>query len=185
MPEDSYRLNSVEIVRVHSVVESKHQQAAHSVWIVEFTDVDWRPPDDWVSEIGRILSSSNDDVVVDHRVTSASDQLEIFVRTRESGAQLVVDQRRIVEALEKWTGHANRAPRPRGALSGEGAERLVLKALQLHFGVSPQDTLSIDRDYEEDDEYQIRVESGSAKFTGTARHQGSHIVTHLVRVTDL
>lgn len=186
MPEDSHRLNSVELVRVHSLIESTHDQAPHSVWIVEFTDVDWRPPDDWDTEIGRILSGSNDDAVVDHRLTSSSDQFEIFVKTKERGAQLIIDQRRVVEALEKWTGHTNQAQRSRGALSGEDAERLVLDALQTHFGVSPQDILSIDREYEEGDEYQIRImDSASEQFTGTARHEGSHVVTHLVRVTDL
>ncbi len=175
-------------VRLHILSWPAGVDVPSAVWVMELSDVDWRPPEGWRSEIEHTLSDPGDDgdrVTADVEESPQGAVLNIVTRTAKGTAQLIADRHQASSLLEAWAGpRKDSNTRDDHYLSDAVARGAVLLVLESHFGIEVDAIDSVTVDFEPGEEWLVHVRAGASRYVGTVSRQGRGQVSHVVNQTD-
>jgi len=171
-------------VRLHILSWPTGADAPTAAWVMELSDVDWRPADGWRSEIQSTVSDAQDaaDQVTSYVEDGAQGSvLNIVARTTRGTAQIIGDRHRASALLGEWA-----EPRDGSTASDQHhtseavAREAVLLVLEAHFGLDTSAIDSVAVDFEPGDELFVHVAAGASRYLGTVTRQGGAQVSHVV-----
>ncbi len=175
-------------VRLHILSWPTGVDVPSAVWVMELSDVDWRPPEGWRSEIERTLSDPGDNgdrVTADVEESPQGAVLNIVARTVKGTAPLIADRHQASSLLEAWAGpRKDSRTRDEHHLSDVVAREAVLLVLKSHFGIEVDAIDSVSVDFEPGEEWFVHIRAGSSQYVGTVSCQGRGQVSHVVNQTD-
>ncbi len=180
-------IEQFDSVRLHIVVRSAEAALPSSVRILDAAVVTWAAPEDWSTKIMEVLSTPGA-AEADVPVVSSIDDgrvLDIVAHTSHRGAQVILDEHRLVSMLEEWTTQPKVSFRSTEHISREEAEAAVWFALQFHFAITRDKIDTMDGTYEPGDEYLMNLSIGSERYVATLKARGAVHLSHVVNRTDL
>ena len=173
-----------QAVRLHILSWPSEASAPSAVWMVDLSDVDWRPPEGWRSEIERTVSVPGEVVTSQGEENSDGPVLDIVARTTKGTAQVIADRHQALSLIEDWAQPREGSSARGRDLSEATARDAVLLVLRSHFGVDVGATDSVAVDFEPGDEWLVHVSVGTSRYVGTVGRQGRAQVSHVVHQTD-
>ena len=179
---------NVDRVRLHILSWPTGGDAPTAAWVMELSDVDWRPPAGWQSEIEHTLSDPED---AGGRLTAEVDAgpdgvvLDVVVRTAAGSALVIADRHRAASLLDSWAEPSKSLVANVDHHTSEAAARAaVLLVLESHFGVDAGAVDSVTVEFEPGEEWFVHVRADASQYLGTVSRQGRGQVSHVVHQAD-
>ncbi len=176
-------------VRLHILTWPTGVESPSAAWVMELSDVDWRPPEDWRSQIKDLLvdpDDSRNQVIVDADDGPQGSVLNIVARTTRGTAQVIGDRHQASALLEAWA-----EPRDGSSMgeqhhtSEEAAREAVLLVLKSHFGLDADGIDSVEVNFEPGDELFVHVGAGASRYVGTVSRRGRAQISHVVHQREV